>query len=137
MATEKNKTKKINKKVKKANTKKTVSTGRIYLYSSYNNTILTFTDTNGNVLAWSSAGLAGFKNAKKSTPYAGQKAADLLNKKIAKFNVKEVEVYVKGKGAAIPLTLKELSSGGYRITALIDNNPIRFGGTRPRKKPRK
>lgn len=125
------------KKIKKTNIRKNVTKGRIYLFSSYNNTILTFTDENGDVVTWSSAGLAGFKNAKKSTPYAGQKAAELLNKKMSKYNVKEVEVYIKGKGAAIPLTLKELSNGGYRITALIDNNPVRFGGTKPRKKPRK
>jgi small subunit ribosomal protein S11 len=125
------------KSVKSKKAKKVVYRGRIYMYASYNNTILTFTDDNGDILAWSSAGVVGFSGARKSTPYAAQKAAENLNSKIAKFGVKEVDVYIKGAGAAKQLALKELSNGGYRICSLIDNNPVRMGGTRPRKRPRK
>lgn len=131
----KTKTKKVETKVKKV--KKNVHKGRIYMHTSYNNTILTFTDENGDVLAWSSSGIVGFKGSRKSTPYAGQKAAEDLNNKISRFNVQEVDIYIKGGGAAKLLALKELANGGYRISSLIDSNPVRMGGTKPRKKPRK
>lgn len=117
--------------------KKTVAKGNIYLTTSYNNTIITFSDAEGRVVAWSSAGIVGFKGSRKSTPYAGQRAAEDLNNKISKFGVQEVDIYVKGPGVAKQLALKELGSGNYRITSLIDNTPFRFGGTKPRKKPRK
>src|SRR5690349_15536107 len=110
MAAEKvTKTKKVEKKVKKQ--KKSVAKGRIYVNTSYNNTILTFTDETGAPYAWSSSGIVGFKGSKKSTPYAGQKAAADLNSKIAKFNVQEVDVFIAGGGAAKQLTLKELGNG--------------------------
>jgi small subunit ribosomal protein S11 len=79
----------------------------------------------------------GFKGSRKSTPYAGQRAAEDLNGKISKYNVQEVDIYISGAGAAKQLALRELGNGGYRILSLIDNNPIRIGGTKPRKKPRK
>ncbi len=123
------------KKVKKV--KKSIARGRIYMNTSYNNTILTFTDAGGDVYAWSSAGVVGFKGSRKSTPYAGQKAAEDLNNKIAKFSVQEVDIFVAGAGAAKQLCLKELANGGYKILSLIDNTPMRMGGVRPRKKPRK
>ena len=123
------------KKVKKI--KKSIGRGRIYLNTSYNNTIITFTDANGDVYAWSSAGTVGFKGSRKSTPYAGQKAAEDLNNKIAKFSVQEVDVYIAGAGAAKQLCIKELANGGYKILNLIDNTPMKTGGVRPRKKPRK
>ena len=124
----KTKNKKVGTKVKKV--KKNVHKGRIYMHTSY-------TDEYGDVLAWSSSGIVGFKGSKKSTPYAGQKAAEDLNNKISRFNVKEVDIYIKGGGAAKQLALKELANGGYRISSLIDSNPVRMGGTRPRKRPRK
>jgi len=124
------------KKVQKK-TKKNINKGRVYIHTSYNNTIITFTDERGDVLAWSSSGLVGFKGSRKSTPYAGQRAAEDLNNKIARFGVQEVDVYIKGAGAAKQLVLKELSNGGYRILSIIDNNPVRMGGTRSRKQPRK
>jgi small subunit ribosomal protein S11 len=123
---------KVTKKIKKS-----VHKGRIYMHTSYNNTILTFTDDQGHVLAWSSSGVVGFKGSRKSTPYAGQRAAEDLNNKITKFNVQEVDVYIKGAGAAKQLALRELGNGGYRVLTIIDNNGIRMGGTLPRKKPRK
>jgi small subunit ribosomal protein S11 len=123
------------KTVKK--TKKTVSKGSIYMNTTYNNTIITFTDQEGRVLAWSSGGVVGFKGSRKSTPYAGQRAAEDLNNKLSKFNVQEVDVYIKGPGVAKQLALRELGNGGYRINSLIDNTPFRMGGTKPRKKPRK
>lgn len=132
MRTKAEKREKSQKKIRK-----NIKRGRIYVNTTYNNTILTLTDERGDVLAWSSAGVVGFKGSRKSTPYAGQKSAEDLNKKIAKFGVQEVDVFVKGAGAAKQLTLKELFNGGYRILSLIDNNPVRMGGTRPRKKPRK
>lgn len=129
------KVEKTEKKIKKV--KKTVAKGNIYLNTTYNNTIITFTDANGDVMAWSSSGVVGFKGSRKSTPYAGQRAAEDLNNKIAKFNVHEVDVYINGAGAAKQLALRELSNGGYKILTLIDNTPIKMGGTRSRKKPRK
>ncbi len=138
MATKKKETikTKTEKKVSKK-TKKTISKGRIYLNTSYNNTLITFTDETGHPHAFSSAGVMGFKGSRKSTPYAGQKAAEDLNNKISRYNVQEVDVYIKGAGAAKQLALRELGNGGYRILSLFDNNPVRMGGTRPRKKPRK
>jgi small subunit ribosomal protein S11 len=135
MATKAEKTSKEVKKVKKI--KKTIHKGRIYLNTTYNNTIITFTDEGGNVYGWSSAGIVGFKGSRKSTPYAGQKAAEDLNNKISKFGVQEVDLYIAGAGAAKQLAIKELGNGGYRILALIDNTPVKIGGVRPRKKPRK
>ncbi|MFW5720414.1 MAG: 30S ribosomal protein S11 [Candidatus Dojkabacteria bacterium] len=116
--------------------KKSIPKGKIFINATYNNTLLTFTDTVGQVHAWSSAGVVGFKGSRKSTPYAGQRAANDLNTKIAKYNVQEVDVFLKGAGAAKQLTVKELGNGNYRILSLVDNTPLRFGGTRPRKKPR-
>ena len=132
MAAKKESTKKVVKKQKKS-----VHKGRIYLNTSYNNTIITFTDENGSPQAFSSSGIVGFKGSKKSTPYAGQRAANDLNTKIARFNVQEVDIYIAGAGAAKQLALKELANGGYKINTLIDNTPIKFGGCRPRKLPRK
>lgn len=144
MADKKETTKKTVSKTSKASkakstkkNKKTIAKGRIYLNTTYNNTIITFTDEAGQPYATSSAGVVGFKGSRKSTPYAGQRAAEDLNNKIAKYNVQEVEVYISGAGAAKQLALRELGNGGYRILTLIDNNPVRIGGTRPRKKPRK
>lgn len=138
MATKKKETtkSKTEKKVVKKS-KKSISKGRIYLNTTYNNTIITFTDEFGQPYASSSAGVVGFKGSRKSTPYAGQKAAEDLNNKISKYNVQEVDVFISGAGAAKQLALRELGNGGYRILSLVDNNPIRIGGTRPRKKPRK
>lgn len=133
MATAKKETtKKVSKKAKK-----TVPKGNIYINTTYNNTIITFTDAEGRVLAWSSAGVVGFKGSRKSTPYAGQRAAEDLNNKIAKFSVQEVDVYLKGPGVAKQQALKELGNGAYRILSLIDNTPVKMGGTRARKRPRK
>jgi len=129
------KSKQSEKKVKRV--KKSVSKGSIYVHASYNNTILTFIDTNGDVKAASSSGVVGFKGSRKSTPYAGQRAAEDLNNKMSRLNVQEVDVYIKGAGAAKQLTLKELGNGSYKILTLIDNTPVKMGGCKPRKKPRK
>jgi small subunit ribosomal protein S11 len=133
-------TKKETVKAKKPQAKKakrSISKGRIYIKTTYNNTLMTFTDEAGKPYAFSSSGAVGFKGSRKSTPYAGQRAAEDLNNKIAKFNVQEVDVYLSGAGAAKQLALREIGNGGYRIANLIDNNPVKMGGTRPRKKPRK
>lgn len=138
MATKKKETTKTEKKATKSKkVRKTVAKGRIYLNTTYNNTIITFTDEAGHALAWSSSGVVGFAGSRKSTPYAGQRAAEDLNNKISKFGVQEVDVYISGAGAAKQLALRELGNGGYRILSLIDNNRVRMGGTKPRKKPRK
>lgn len=127
------------KKEKKSKTKiPNVKSGRIYIYSNYNNCLLTFTDNSGNVIAWSSPGRVGFKGARKSTPYASQKAAAELNDMLKRIGVEEVDVYLRGPG--IPskqLVIRELASGGYRINAFVDNNRFPHGGVTPRKKPRK
>jgi small subunit ribosomal protein S11 len=122
----------------KAKKKKILSLpqARIYINAGFNNTIITLTDDNGNVILWSSAGHAGLKNTKKGTPFAGTKAMEVLLDKMKNINIEELKVYVKGVGPGRESALRILFSKNYKIGLIQDITPIPFGGpTKP--KPRR
>jgi len=124
------KTKKKGKKARK------VREGNVYIRSSYNNTLVTVTDPQGNVLTWSSGGRAGFEGARKSTPYAAQRVmADVLER-LEPYGVEEVRVYVKGIGSAREAAVRTLGSTGLAITSIRDLTPIPHNGVRARKRRR-
>jgi small subunit ribosomal protein S11 len=119
------------KKVKRAFTK-----GIAHIHASFNNTIITITDEQGNALAWSSTGVLGYKGAKKSTPFAAQVAAEAAAKAALDQGIKTVEVDVKGPGAGRESAIRALSTAGLVITSIIDTTPIPHNGCRPPKRPR-
>jgi len=104
--------------------------------STFNNTIITITDPNGNVLAWGSGGTAGFTGSRKSTPYAAQLAAESAAQAAMEHGIREVEVYVKGPGSGREAAIRALASSGVRITSIRDVTPIPHNGCRPRRRPR-
>ena len=113
-----------------------IKQGRVYIYSTYNNTILSLTDSQGNVLAWVSAGSLGFKGTKKSTPFAASKVAELLVSKASKIGVDKVKIFVRGVGSGRSSALRSLAAKGLDITAIEDITPIPHNGCRP-PKPRR
>lgn len=121
---------------KEAKKKTSVNLGRFYIRSNFNNTIVSLTDHQGNVLAQSSAGAAGFKNTKKSTPYAGAKAMEALVNKIDRFDIKEAKVIIRGVGPGREAAIRALFNSNFNLTAVEDRTPIPFGGPKP-KKPRR
>lgn len=116
--------------------KRHVTSGKVHIQSTFNNTIVTATDTQGNTLAWSSAGACGFKGAKKGTPFAAQQAAEIVAKKIADQGMKKVEVEVSGPGAGRETAIRALQSAGIRVSLLRDVTPIPHNGCRPPKQRR-
>lgn len=110
--------------------------GRAYIKSTFNNTIITITDTYGNVIAWSSAGKSGFKGSRKSTPFAAQLAAEAAAKEAYNMGLRRVEVYIKGPGAGREAAVRSLLSGGLEITMIRDITPIPHNGCRPPKRRR-
>ncbi len=123
----------------KSNKKKVVrqvSEGRIYIYASYNNTVITLTDANGNVLAWSSAGHCGFKGPKKSTPYAASIVVKDLAGKAEPYGVKLVRVFVQGVGQGREGAVRALNANGFIVQMIKDVTPIPHNGCR-RPRPRK
>ena len=116
--------------------RKNVSYGQAHIKTSFNNTIVTLTDTEGNVLAWESAGSAGFKGSRKSTPFAAQMAAESAARKAMEIGLKQVEVYVKGPGAGREAAIRSLQAVGLEITAIHDVTPIPHDGCRPPKRRR-
>jgi len=121
-------------KIKKV--RKNVVRGIAHVKATGNNTIVTITDTNGETLAWDSAGTIGFKGARKSTPFAATRAGEQVGQKVRKMGVTEVEVIVKGTGAGRESAVLGLQSSGIRVTALEDHTPVPHNGCRPRKKRR-
>ena len=125
---------------KKGNTKtkikRKVTSGIAHVVSSFNNTIITITDDNGNALAWSSAGHKGFKGSRKSTPFAAQIAAEDVGTKAKEFGIKTLKVEVSGPGSGRESALRSLQSVGYIITSIKDVTPIPHNGCRPRKRRR-
>ncbi len=113
-----------------------VSSGRAYIKSTYNNTIVTFTDQNGNVLSWSSAGQCGFKGPKKSTPYAASVIVKDAADKVKKYGLKEVAVYVKGVGGGREAAVRALNANNLIVAGIKDVTPIPHNGCRPRKSRR-
>ncbi len=125
------------KKVRtKKKEKKNISTGVVHIQSTFNNTIVTITDPAGNVVAWSSAGVQGFKGSRKSTPFAAQLAAEDAAKKAMGHGMKNVEVYVKGPGAGRESALRSLQAAGFNVLLIKDVTPIPHNGCRPPKRRR-
>ncbi len=128
---------KIKKKVrKKKKIRKNVAKAVAHIKATFNNTIITITDQNGDTLCWESAGSVGNKGSRKSTPFAAQKAAEAAASKAIKFGVKEIEVSVKGPGAGRESAIRALQAAGLEVKAIEDTTPLPHNGCRPRKKRR-
>src|SRR3989339_871212 len=127
--------KKLEKKIKrKKKVLKNIPKGRAFIKATYNNTIVTITDQNGNVISWASAGVAGFKGPKKSTPYAASIVTRLaVGKAKEDYGLSEVEVYIKGVGTGRESAIRSLNSNGLLVTAIKDITPIPHNGCRARK----
>lgn len=121
---------------KKKKITKVVTSGIANIYSTFNNTIVTITDTEGNVLAWSSGGTAGFKGARKGTPFAAQIAAQSVVEKAKEYKMQTVEVNVKGPGPGREAALRTINSAGLRVKSIRDITPIPHNGCRARKRRR-
>ena len=121
---------------KKKKIKKNILNGIAYVQSTFNNTIISIADTNGNVISWASAGQKGFKGSRKSTPYAAQIAAEDVGTKAKEFGLKNLKVEVSGPGSGRESALRSLQSIGYVITSIKDVTPIPHNGCRPRKRRR-
>ena len=121
---------------KKKKTKKNIPLGIAHVNATFNNTIITITDTKGNTIAWSSAGAEGFKGSRKSTPFAAQLAAENAGKKAKDNGVKTIEIEVRGPGSGRESALRALQSTGFIITSIKDVTPIPHNGCRPPKRRR-
>ena len=128
------KTKKVYSKKKKI--KKNILSGIAYVKSTFNNTIISIADLNGNVVAWSSAGQKGFKGSRKSTPYAAQVAADSVAVKALEFGMKTLSVEVKGPGSGRETALRALQARGFKIISIKDTTAMSHNGSRPPKRRR-
>jgi small subunit ribosomal protein S11 len=134
--------KKVDKKSKKSTyskkkkIKKHILNGTAYVQSTFNNTIITIADTNGNVISWASAGQKGFKGSRKSTPYAAQVAADSAASKALEYGMKTLTVQVKGPGSGRETALRALQAKGFKILSIKDTTPMPHNGVRPPKKRR-
>lgn len=117
----------------KRKSKKTVYEGNVYVQATFNNTIVTVTDLNGNTVSWASAGGLGFRGAKKSTPYAAQVTAETAAKKAIDLGLKEVHVYVKGPGVGRESAIRSLGTLGLLVRSIKDVTPIPHNGCRPKK----
>ena len=124
------------RKQAKKKVKKNIQNGVVHIQSSFNNTIVTITDPQGNVLSWSSSGLNGFKGSRKSTPFAAQMASEDAVKKAMDHGLRNVEVYVKGPGPGRESALKALQSAGLTVVMIKDVTPIPHNGCKPKKRRR-
>jgi small subunit ribosomal protein S11 len=116
--------------------KKNVPVGQAHIKTSFNNTIVSLTDASGNVIAWESAGGAGFKGSRKSTPFAAQVTADAAAKKGMEHGLQKVEVFVKGSGSGRETAIRSLQAAGLEVTSVRDVTPHAHNGCRPRKRRR-
>jgi small subunit ribosomal protein S11 len=116
--------------------RKNISSGVVHIQSTFNNTIVTITDSMGNVISWSSAGIHGFKGSRKSTPFAAQLTAEDAAKKAMEHGMKSVEVYVKGPGSGRESALRALQAAGFNVVMIKDVTPIPHNGCRPPKRRR-
>jgi small subunit ribosomal protein S11 len=121
---------------KKKKIKRNITSGIAYVYSTFNNTIISIADESGNVIAWSSAGAKGFKGSRKSTPYAAQVAADDAGGKAYEQGLRNLNVEVKGPGSGRETALRAFQSKGFKITSIKDTTPMPHNGTRPPKRRR-
>lgn len=116
--------------------RKNVPRGRAYVQATFNNTIVTLTDPNGNVIAWASAGSSGFKGSRKSTPYAAQVAAENAARKGMEHGLRQVDVFVKGPGAGREMAIRSLQAAGLQVLSITDVTPVPHNGCRPPKRRR-
>ena len=123
-------------KSKKKKVRKNVSRGVAHIKATFNNTTITITDANGDVLCWATAGTVGFKGSRKSTPFAAQRAAETCAERASKFGVRELEVRVKGPGSGRESAITGLQAAGISIKAIEDVTPLPHNGCRPPKKRR-
>ena len=107
--------------------------GKVFVKATFNNTLITFTDLKGNVLCWGSAGSAGFKGARKSTPYASTTAVDAVCRKAQALGIRQVEVYIKGPGSGRDAALRAMKSAGLKMSLIADVTPVPHNGPRARK----
>ena len=135
-AQEKTKVSKKSSYSKKKKAKKNILNGIAYVQSTFNNTIVSIADTNGNVISWASSGQKGFKGSRKSTPYAAQVAADSAAIKALEVGMKTLTVEVKGPGSGRETALRALQARGFKILSIKDTTPMPHNGTRPPKKRR-
>jgi small subunit ribosomal protein S11 len=126
---------KVKKKTKKK-VKRTVAEGMVYIKSSFNNTLITITDKDGNVVAWASGGLVGFKGSRKSTPFAAQISADQAAKKAMAIGMTQVQVEVVGPGSGRESAVRAIQSSGLKVTSIRDRTKVPHNGCRPRKRRR-
>ena len=124
------------KKPAKKKVKKNVATGIAHIQSTFNNTVVTITDVNGNSVAWSSAGSRGFKGSRKSTPFAAQLAAEEAARKAMEHGMRSIAVFVKGPGAGRESALRALQTAGFKVTLIRDVTPVPHNGCRPPKRRR-
>lgn len=124
------------KKKSRKKEKKVVSHGIMYIYSTFNNTIITITDKDGNVLTWSAGGVVGFKGSRKSTPFAAQLAAGKALKDAENFGIKTLDIRVKGPGAGRESAIRTVGGTAFKVKSIKDITPIPHNGCRPRKKRR-
>jgi len=124
------------KKRKKKKLDREITRGIAHIKATFNNTIITITDLNGNTIVWSSGGVAGFKGTKKSTPYAAQQAASEAAKRAKELGLKEVEVRVKGPGPGREAAIRAIQAAGLQVVAIKDVTPVPHNGCRPPKKRR-
>lgn len=116
--------------------RKLIAEGKAFIQSTFNNTIVTFTDPKGNVIVWGSPGTAGFKGSRKGTPYAAQLAAQTAATKAKDAGLRQVEVFVKGPGSGREAAIRAIQAAGISVTAIKDITPIPHNGCRPRKRRR-
>ena len=116
--------------------KRSVSEGVLHIHSTFNNTIVTITDLQGNTLVWSSAGQCGFKGSRKGTPFAAQVAAEAAARKAAELGMRHIQVHVKGPGAGRESALRSLQAAGFNVSIIKDVTPIPHNGCRPPKRRR-
>ena len=121
---------------KKKKEKKNISNGVVHIQSSFNNTIISITDSAGNLISWSSSGVHGFKGSRKSTPFAAQLAAEDAAKKAMEHGVRNVEVFIKGPGAGRESAVRSLQAAGFNVMMIKDVTPIPHNGCRPPKRRR-
>ena len=116
--------------------RKNVTTGVVHIKSSFNNTIVSITDTEGNVIAWASSGGVGFKGSRKSTPYAAQMAAEQAARRAMEHGVRKVDVFVKGPGSGRETAVRSIQNTGIEVTGIKDVTPVPHNGCRPPKRRR-
>ncbi len=127
---------KPSKSTQKKKVKKSVSEGIAHVHASFNNTIITITDRQGNALAWATSGGSGFRGSRKSTPFAAQVAAERVGNIVKEFGMKNIEVRIKGPGPGRESAVRALNANGFKITSITDVTPIPHNGCRPPKRRR-